>query len=646
MTQPVPAPAESALAPGRVIGARFAVERVDGADPIGTLVAARDQKTKKAVLLRIVAPTLFTTPQAAEVLRNEIRLATTTTHKHLASVYGTGADAGTRFVASEWLTGRSLAELVAEKRSAGDPILIREACAMVAQVCDALQPLHARNGAHGALRPSIVRVSDAGIKVDEVGIARAIVRTAGPAALGEDAQQFIAPELRAGPSEPTVAADLFGLGGLLYAVLCLRSPSEHFLPPSQAHPDGTPALDAILMRCLAPAPGDRYATAQELRVALAPFVTASSEIPVDVDVDIPLSVAPVAMAGPPPPKVAIPKAPPTPRIEMGPPVAPTVGQRISIHEDFRPSAISLIPEGGPAPTPSAQVDLGGLLKKITENDAPRWMAQYGGLDHGPFSGRELVELIAKGEVQGEHGLLNMDTGERKKVSEWPDFIEFVDQHRLKTAIAAETHAIAHSAKVETRGNVAKFVIAGAVVAGILLILGVFLYTRGAEQNDAVAMNDLADLYASGHIEIEGTAGILPDPPRGSGRRGGGGARRGGGGGGGRSYEDAMSEIVDIGDATRGGGGEGRLSPAQVQGVMNGQINSMFGCVSNELRSGRSLGRVRIDIAIAGSGQVQGSSVRAGSPEFQRCIQGRVGGIRFPSFGAPRMGASYSFDASQ
>ena len=108
----------------------------------------------------------------------------------------------------------------------------------------------------------------------------------------------------------------------------------------------------------------------------------------------------------------------------------------------------------------------------------------------------------------------------------------------------------------------------------------------------------------------------------------------------------MSEIVDIGDATRGGGGEGRLSPAQVQGVMNGQINSMFGCVSNELRSGRSLGRVRIDIAIAGSGQVQGSSVRAGSPEFQRCIQGRVGGIRFPSFGAPRMGASYSFDASQ
>jgi hypothetical protein len=105
----------------------------------------------------------------------------------------------------------------------------------------------------------------------------------------------------------------------------------------------------------------------------------------------------------------------------------------------------------------------------------------------------------------------------------------------------------------------------------------------------------------------------------------------------------MNEVVDIGDAT-GSGGEARLSPAQVAGVMNGHIDSFFGCVSAELRGGRSLGRVRIDMAIGGSGAVMGSSVRAGSPEFQRCVQGRVAAIRFPSFSAPRMGASFSFSA--
>ncbi len=107
----------------------------------------------------------------------------------------------------------------------------------------------------------------------------------------------------------------------------------------------------------------------------------------------------------------------------------------------------------------------------------------------------------------------------------------------------------------------------------------------------------------------------------------------------------MSEVVDIGSAS-GGGGEGRLTPSTVAGVMNGRINSFFPCVGTELRSGGSLGRVRIDLAIAGSGSVLGSSVRAGSPAFQSCVQRVVGGIRFPSFGAPRMGASFSFDASQ
>jgi serine/threonine-protein kinase len=555
MSSPSASTPEATFAPGRVIGARFAVERVHGTDAIGTLIAARDQKTKKAVLLRIPAPTLFATPQAAEVLRNEIRLATTTTHKHLASVFGTGADGGSRFVASEWLaTGRTLATLVHSKREAGDPFVLREACALIGQICDALAPLHARNGAHGALRPSAIHVTDAGIKVDEVGLARAILRTSGPAVLGEDALQFIAPELRQGPAEPTVAADVFGLGGALYAVLCLRSPSEHFLPPSQAHPEGTPELDAILMRCLAPNPADRYASAQDLRAALAPYVgapaAASTEVDVDVDVDIPLSIAPPALATA--PRTSIPKAPPSPRIELGAP--PAIGQRISLHEDFRASAISLVPDGPMSPTPSAQVDLGGLLKKITENDAPRWMAQKDGLDHGPFSGRELVELIAKGDVLGDHGLLNMDTGERRKVVEWPDYTEFVEQHRLKTAALAETRAIAQSAKTESRGNVAKFIVAGAVVFGILLILGVFLYTRQAEQSQQVAMNDLADLYAAGDVQIEGAAGILPDPPRGSGRRptGGGGGRRISGAGG-RSYEDAMNEAVDMGDATRSGG---------------------------------------------------------------------------------------------
>ena len=109
-----------------------------------------------------------------------------------------------------------------------------------------------------------------------------------------------------------------------------------------------------------------------------------------------------------------------------------------------------------------------------------------------------------------------------------------------------------------------------------------------------------------------------------------------------SYEDAMNQAVNLGDVSGGGGGERQLTPQDVAGVMNRNINSLFSCVGAELRSGGSLSNVQIDLAIAGSGQVLGASSHQGSASFQACIGSRARGIRFPTFPAPRMGARYSF----
>ncbi|UJR79803.1 protein kinase domain-containing protein [Sandaracinus amylolyticus] len=670
------------LSPGTVVGGRFEVERAVGDDALGTILAARDQKTQRPIALRVLGPGLVATPEAVEVLRAEIKTAAALTHRNVVATYGMGAEkTGARFVACEWLQGQPLTVVVARKKAEGQSLSLRGAYNVIANVAKALTAAHEKGASHGALRPAVVWISKNGrVKVSELGIARAILRTAGPAALGATEQPFLAPEIRAGGA-PDARTDVFGLGGLLYTMLTGRTAGDDFVPPSQAHPEGSADIDAILLRCLASDPAARFATPEDVRAALAPHVGGAEAaegdagglgMDIDVDVDSAMSEAPPpgsgakvvtppagALKAPAPPKPVAPPKPavpasaassgsaPRPIPALAPAAAPKVGQRVSIHEEFRPSFVDGIPGAAPAPAAapvrSSEVDLGSVLNKITENDAARWMVQKDKLDHGPFSGRELVQLIAKGEVLGDHGLLNMDTGERRKVADHPDFVEFVEQYRLKKAAADEKQAIVTAAKVEKTSNAVKFMIAGGVLVLIMAGVGIFFLTRQAEQDTQIADADLADLYERGQVEIEGTAGILPDPPRGSGRRGG--HRGGRAGAPGTSYEDAMSQVVDIGDAT-GSGGEGRLSPSQVAGVMNGRINSFFPCVGEELRGGRSLGRVRIDMAIAGSGAVLGSSVRAGSPEFQRCVQGRVAAIRFPSFGAPRMGASYSFDASQ
>ncbi|MCB9596181.1 MAG: serine/threonine protein kinase [Sandaracinaceae bacterium] len=615
------------------MGGRFVIERAVGEDALGALLAAKDQKTQRPIAVRVLAPGLIATEDAIEVLRQRVKVAAGIQHRNVVATYGMGTDkaSGSRYVANEWVDGQTLAEVVESKRGGEAPMSLRGAYNVVAHVCRALEAVRAKGSCHGALRPTVVFVTKSGrVKVGSLGVDLAIVQTAGPAALGASEQAFLAPEVKAGhPPDPR--SDVFGVGGLLYGMLTGRSPLDDFVAPSEAHPEATPEVDAVLMRCLAADPAARFETAEELKEALVSLATANEVtashdeedfgVEIDVDVDIGSAPPPAPSA---PVKVAAPRPP-------GVPGSPQVGQRVALDESFR------IPVAAVVPAMSAEVDLSSLLSKITENDAPRWMVVKDSLDHGPFSGRELVNLILKGEVLAEHGLLNMDTGERRKVGEAPEFSEFCEQWKLKKKAADHAVALERSNKVEKASMATKALILGAVAAAVGVGVAIFLITRPDVQQNERADVALGDLQAAGEVEITGTAGLLPDPPANS---GGGRRRRASGGVRGGSYEDAMNRVVDLGNAN-GTGSMARLSAGQVAGTMNANINRLVPCLSQ----GSGGGQVRIDIAIAGSGQVLGASVRNGTPAFQSCVAGRVRGIRFPSFPAPRMGASYSFNAN-
>lgn len=283
------------LGPGTVVGGRFEIERAVGEDALGAILAAHDQKTQRPIAVRVLAPGLIATPGALETLRAEIKTAASIQHKNLVATYGMGTDkGGARFVASEWVDGQTLAEVVREKRDAAQPMSLRGVYNVLAHVSKALEAANEKGSAHGALRPSVVWVSKAGrVKVSGLGLDRAIVKTAGPAALGASEQAYLAPEVKAG-GDPDVRSDVFGLGGLLYAMLTGRTAADDFVAPSEAHPEAGPELDQVLLRCLAIDPAQRYATPGEVKdalVALAVGTAASDDqgdfgVDLDVDVDI------------------------------------------------------------------------------------------------------------------------------------------------------------------------------------------------------------------------------------------------------------------------------------------------------------------------------------------------------------------------
>lgn len=651
------APPAAGLSPGSLIGGRFLVESGVREDSLGSILRAQDQKTQKPILLRVLRADLLD-EAGLKRLREECRVAARLAHRNIAATYGVGSG----FVASEWIDGHDLAEMLRKRAAQGKTMSLRGAYNVVAHVCRALTAAHQRT-CHGALRPEVVWVTTSGrVKVSGFGLDKALVDARGPSALPPTEQASLAPEVKAG-QPPTPRSDIFGIGAILYQLLTGKSPADGFVPPSQAHPEATPEVDEILLRCLAIDPSARFASPDEVRSALQPLAAAAPEadahefdIDIDIDGDIdgdeipdePVSAAtsaptparPTAPEAATPTRAAPPPPPPPPGGPPGPTKdrAPAVGTRVTLDEEVR---ISLA-----APARTAEVDLGGLLAKITENDAPRWMVVKEGLDHGPFSGRELVELIVKSEVLAEHTLLNMDDGDRRTVQDHPELREFVERARVQREEQSRKAALARAESADKRTGMAK----AAIAAGALLVLvagaATFLMTRESEGRREVAQADLGDLFQRGQIEVEGTAGILPDPPRG---RSGGGMRRAGGGGGSGggfhgSYEDAMNVPMELGDVT-GGGGQARLSPGDVAATMNRNLNSMYNaCVVPELRRGGGLGNVTIDIAIAGNGSVMGVTARAGSGDFKSCIRNQVRRVRFPSFQAPRMGARYSFSA--
>jgi hypothetical protein len=281
-----------------------------------------------------------------------------------------------------------------------------------------------------------------------------------------------------------------------------------------------------------------------------------------------------------------------------------------------------------------------MINQLSADPKQRWMVAQDKMDHGPFNARELIERLNVGGFSGDDPTFNTDTGQRKPLREWPEFRDFILQREHQDTTAAEQAARVNAHRSEKRSGAMKWLIAVSVVGLVLISVGGFLLSRSSDIREA-ASTELDDLFKLGKITT-GEAGLLPDQPIKRRKRGSSTAPAAKRSGGFFSYNEAMSQAMEIGDASQGGG-EGRLTGNQVASVMNRNLNRFYGkCVVPEVKSGGKPGNVKVDLAIAGSGSVMGATVHGGSAGFQGCMGQQIKSVRFPTFGAPRMGARYSF----
>lgn len=167
-----------------------------------------------------------------------------------------------------WMSGGTLAD-----RLRGEPIAPARAVEIAEAVLAALGEAHRMGILHRDVKPSNVLFDGAGAaRLGDFGAAHLgdLSTTATAGAIGTFA--YMSPEQRLG-RPATLASDLYAVGALLGELLTGTAPGPAIAgrvepPPSSAHPDLTPAHDAILARFLDDDPSRRPADAFEARKLL------------------------------------------------------------------------------------------------------------------------------------------------------------------------------------------------------------------------------------------------------------------------------------------------------------------------------------------------------------------------------------------
>lgn len=249
-----------------------------------------EQGFARQVVIKRVLPQYASHPDFLALFQQEARFASLLAHPNIAQVSDFGVDGdGAAYLVMEYVDGASLRELIRRAAALGERTDWRLVCRVLSQVADALGAVHATQDpvthaplelVHRDVSPENVLLSRQGaVKLADFGIARATSQasTTSPDVI-RGKLRYLAPEQVLG-ERITSAVDVWALGVTLFEALTLQRPFPednegqtvnaivHGLIPTPLaalRADLPAPLVAVVQRCLARAPAERWADCHDL----------------------------------------------------------------------------------------------------------------------------------------------------------------------------------------------------------------------------------------------------------------------------------------------------------------------------------------------------------------------------------------------
>jgi eukaryotic-like serine/threonine-protein kinase len=282
--------------PGNVIAEKYRVERLLGRGGMGAVFAATHVVTGKTVAIKWLLPEATEDRESVQRFVREAQAAARIRHPNVVDIYDVGLDDRGYFLVMEYLEGEPLSSALQRGGYTAANLVD-----WLMPAIRALAAAHRAGVVHRDLKPAniFLEVSPEGgpptTKLLDFGIAKVAEEhgadlTRSGTALGTP--QYMAPEQIRGMKNLDHRVDIYALGVLLYHGLTRRKPfagdnygavaievaTARVIPPREHDPNLDPGLEAIVLRAMSRDPDGRFARAEDMAIALAPYGTDSRAI--------------------------------------------------------------------------------------------------------------------------------------------------------------------------------------------------------------------------------------------------------------------------------------------------------------------------------------------------------------------------------
>jgi serine/threonine protein kinase/tetratricopeptide (TPR) repeat protein len=258
-----------------------------GAGGMGVVYRAKDSKLPRQVALKILPPSFASDSGALVRFRREAEMLASLSHPNIVTIYEIGQEGDTLYIVMEFVDGKVLSEVLSAGR-----MRMEDVFDVATQIATGLAFAHQSRIVHRDLKPKnivirrdgLVKILDFGLSKLAPDVSRSLLDqttalTAPRTILGT--VDYMSPQQAAGlPVD--FHSDQFSFGSVLYEMATGKRPfqrgtaaqtlaaiiEDEPAPTTSLNRKVTPALDAIIRRCLRKDPAERYDSTDEVACEL------------------------------------------------------------------------------------------------------------------------------------------------------------------------------------------------------------------------------------------------------------------------------------------------------------------------------------------------------------------------------------------